>query len=267
MVTWPNGKSFAFTIFDDPDSQTLENGKPVYDFLTEHGLRTTKAVWPLSGRERGKKEGLTCADPDYQKWVLGLRDQGFEIALHNVTFHTSDRSDTLRGLDRFADLFGGYPQTMANHVGCLESIYWGDYRLTGFKKMLYSMLIRHKRRGIFQGHIENSPLFWGDACRARIRYVRNFVFGDINTLRVCPYMPYHDPNRPYVNYWFSAADGSDVSSFAETLSEINQDRLIAEGGACILYTHFGFDFCDRGRLNPRAAALLQRLSRLNGRFV
>ena len=50
-VAWPEGKAFAFTVFDDTDACTVENTKPVYDFLRDCGLRTTKSVWPLAGTE------------------------------------------------------------------------------------------------------------------------------------------------------------------------------------------------------------------------
>jgi hypothetical protein len=266
-ITWPDGKAFAFTIFDDPDNQTLDNGRPVYDFLGARGFRTTKAVWPLAGTERGSHPGTTCEDPAYRAWVRELKAQGFEPALHNVTYHTSARAETLRGLERFAELFGEYPRALANHTGCRESIYWGNDRLSGVRERLYNALLRGKNRGRFQGHVEGSPLFWGDACQRTITYVRNFVFGDVNTLRVCPYMPYHDRNRPFVNYWFASAEGAEVSTFTATLSEANQDRLVAEGGACIIYTHLAAGFCDGGRLHARFRSLMERLSHLNGWFV
>jgi len=266
-VTWPGGKAFAFTIFDDPDHQTVDNGRPVYDFLGERGFRTTKAVWPLPGTERGSHAGTTCEDAAHRTWVRELKVQGFELALHNVTYHTSVRSDTIRGFERFAEMFGDSPRALANHTGCREGIYWGNYRLTGVRERLYNILLANKNEGTFQGHLESSPLFWGDVCRQKITYVRNFVFGDVNTLRVCPYMPYHDRNRPFVNYWFAGAEGGEVRTFTATLSEANQDRLAAEGGACIMYTHLGVGFCDRGRLHPHFRSLLERLSRLNGWFV
>jgi hypothetical protein len=266
-ITWPHGKRFAFTIFDDPDCQTIENGRPVYDFLAERGFRTTKAVWPLAASGYGRQEGTTCADPDYRTWVGRLKEQGFEIALHNVTYHTASRSETIRGLDRFAELFGDYPKAMANHTGCREGIYWGVNRLTGFHRTIYNILHRYKNRDISQGHIEGSPLFWGDVCRQKIKYVRNFVFRDVNTLWACPSMPYHDADRPYVNYWFAAAEGPDVRTFCATLSESSQDRLAAEGGACIMYTHLGIGFSHAGQLDRRFRFLLERLSRMNGWFV
>jgi hypothetical protein len=266
-VTWPAGKTFAFTIFDDPDGQTLDNGRPVYDFLGERGFRTTKGVWPLPGKERSRHEGTTCDDAAYRRWVTELKHQGFELALHNVTHHTSVRSDTILGLERFAEIFGEYPRALANHTGCRESIYWGNARLTGARERLYNLLLRNKNRGTFQGHVEQSPLFWGDICRQRITYVRNFVFGEVNTLKACPCMPYHDPNRPFVNFWFAGAEGGEVRTFGATLSEANQDRLAFQGGACIVYAHLARGFSDRGRLHPGFRALMERLSRLGGWFV
>src|SRR5512134_463146 len=107
-VSWPEGKTFAFTIFDDCDFQTSDNTRAVYDFLAEIGLRTTKAVWTELGSERpGEKVigGATCEDEAYLRWVLDLQSRGFEVALHNVSYHTSPRERTRRGLDRFRELF------------------------------------------------------------------------------------------------------------------------------------------------------------------
>jgi hypothetical protein len=80
-------------------------------------------------------------------------------------------------------------------------------------------------------------------------------------------MPYHDPDRPYVNRWFASTEGATISGFLERLSEANQDRLEAEGGCCIIYTHFGLGFCPDGSLNARFVELMQRLSRRRGWFV
>ena len=199
---------------------------------------------------------------------MKLQQQGFEISLHNVTYHTSLREETLRGIERFYELFGHYPYSAAaNHTNCYENIYWGNYRLTGIHEIIYNLLLRNRNKGVFQGHIEGSPLFWGDVCKAKIKYVRNFVFGDINTLQVCPFMPYHDPKRPYVNYWFAASEGPVVDSFISMLAEKNQDRLAAAGGACIMYTHLACGFYEKGRIHPRFKFLMERISKMNGWFV
>ena len=266
-IEWPDGKDFAFTIFDDPDLGTVDNVAGVYSLLRDLGLRTTLAVWPVRGQGTPKVGGATCEDERYLKLVLDLKEQGFEIALHNITYHTSTREQTTRGLEEFHRLFGHDPYSMANHTGCNDSIYWGSARLSGIQRFTYNLLNRYRTDGTFQGHLETSPLFWGDLCREKIKYVRNFVFEDINTLKVCPAMPYHDPARPYVNLWFAASEGARVESFNATMSEANQDRLVREGGACIMYTHLAAGFLENGKINTRFKVLMERISRMNGWFV
>ena len=268
-VEWPDGKQFAFTIFDDPDFDTVNNVSTIYSFLDDLGLRTTKAVWPIRGNGSPKVGGSTCEDDEYVKSILALQQRGFEIALHNVTHHTSSREQTAKGIERFQELFGHYPYSMANHTGCQESIYWGRERLSGIQRRAYDLLqlVSNNEKALSYGHVENSPLYWGDLCKDRIKYVRNFVFSEINTLKACPIMPYHDPDRPRVNFWFAASEGPRVESFNAMMSENNQDRLEEEGGACIMYTHLGCGFLKDGKIHGHFKALMQRMSRLNGWFV
>ncbi|HZL36084.1 MAG TPA: hypothetical protein VFC78_12280 [Tepidisphaeraceae bacterium] len=230
-------------------------------------MRTTKSVWPLAGSENPIVGGMTCEDNGYVDWVKSLQGKGFEIALHNVTYHTSTRERTIQGIDRFRDHFGHDPCSLANHVGCREGVHWGSDRLSGVSRLMYKILAGGLRGDDCSGHVPGDPLFWGDVCHKRIKYVRNFVFPEINTLKACPYMPYHDPRRPLVRYWFAGSRGEDVDAFNHTIREENQDRLEEEGGACIMYTHFGKRFFVDGRLNSTFEALMERLSRKNGWFV
>jgi hypothetical protein len=81
-------------------------------------------------------------------------------------------------------------------------------------------------------------------------------------------MPYHDPARPFVKYWFASSEGDKGPAFIERISEANQDRLEAEGGACVMYTHFGHGFVDdKGRLVPRFVRLMERLAGKDAWFV
>ncbi len=267
-IQWPGGKRFAFTVFDDTDRATVENVAPVYALLRDLGFRTTKSVWPLGGtREPADVGGATCEDPAYLAWVQGLQREGFEIGYHNATFHSSPREDTERGLERFATLFGGYPRAMANHTSCREGIYWGPDRLGGARRLAYQLLTRGRHAGWFRGHVPGDRFFWGDLCRERVTYVRNFTFADVNTLEACPEMPYHDPARPFVNAWYACSEGGDVDRYCATLSPANQDRLEEEGGACLMYTHFGKRFTNGGRVDPRFRALMTRLAAKGGWFV
>ena len=266
-ISWPGGKDFAFTVFDDTDYSTLENVKDIYSFLAEHDFRTTKSVWPLQKKDEPLIWGSTCEDQQYLEWVINLKKLGFEIGFHNATFYSSLRNEAISGIEKFAEIFGYYPKSMANHAFCQDGIYWGNYRLTGFHEFIYNLLTKYHRNGYFRGHIKGDKYFWGDICKEKIKYVRNFVFPDINTLKACPIMPYHDLKRRYVNYWFASSEGSDVRAFNKCITEQNQDRLEEEGGACIMYTHFGFDFYKDSNINLRFKSLMDRLSKKNGWFV
>jgi hypothetical protein len=266
-IQWPDGKTFAFTVFDDPDFQSLERGVPVYSLLEDLGFRTTRGVWPLASPVGDASYGITCDDPGAVPWLKHLQDAGFEMGLHNVSTHTSSRDRTIAGLDRFRELFGHDPVTMSQHYLCDESVYWGAGRVSGAHKVVYTACTLGKKINRFHGHTPGHQYFWGDLCRSRIRYMRNFVFQEINTLRVCPYMPYHDADRPYVNMWYSSTEGVNAAAFNRAISEANQDRLEEEGGACIMYTHFAYQFVQDGRLNARFRELMTRLARRNGWFV
>jgi hypothetical protein len=94
------------------------------------------------------------------------------------------------------------------------------------------------------------------------------VYPEINTIKACPIMPYFDAKRPYVNNWFASSEGSDCRAFCRTISGANQERLEEEGGACIMYTHFGRgDFYGGGQINLNFRKLMERMSRRNGWFV
>jgi len=251
-ITWPEGKQFAFTIIDDTDRSTVENVGPIYRLLKELGLRTTKTVWPLAPTQTPAYGGQTLEEPAYRDWVRQLAAQRFEIAFHGATDHSSPRTAVIESLDRFRSVLGQAPRMYVMHGPQKEALYWGEQRLDGPSRTLYRLGQQLAGRAEqFLGHVEGSPYFWGDICRDRITYVRNFVFRDVNTLSRDPIMPYHDPRRPYVPYWFSASEGGSIRSFCELLREENQDRLVSEGGACIAYTHFASGFTREGRPDVR----------------
>ena len=266
-VAWPDGKKFAFAIFDDTDLATVANTGPVYDFLDTIGVPATKSVWTVTGDGTPAFGGSTCDDPEYRDWTLDLQRRGHEIASHGATYVTSPRELTRRSLDRFRELYGHDPVAMANHSGCDDAIYWGSARVSGTQRHIYDFLTRYRRRGVFRGHVEGDPLFWGDLCKERIQYVRNFTFLDIDTLAACPQMPYHDPDRPWVNAWFAASEGRHATEFVERIARANVDRLERQGGACIMYTHFAAGFYRDGALDPMFVERMTELAARDGWFV
>lgn len=182
-------------------------------------------------------------------------------------YESSVRQETYDALEYFKEHFNTYPISMANHSQCIDNIYWGSYRLTGINRLIYDVITFGKYSSKFKGHQNDSKYFWGDYCQEKIKYVRNFVFSDINTLKMCPFMPYHDEKKPFVNYWFASSNGHNVTAFNKLISESNQDRLVELGGACVVYTHFADGFIENGVLNDTFKFLIKRLSEKSGWFV
>lgn len=274
MSRWPDNKKFAFSIFDDTDCTTLQNAPIVYDSLRRYNIRITKSVWMFDGEIRDDNKhiiGETCQNNIYLKWVLKLKEEGHEIAYHGTSFSASKRERIIEGLETFKSLFGEYPKILTQHNDTIpsESIYWGVNRVSGINRMVYKiiMFITRKPRNIYHGESIESPFYWGDICKERIKYVRNFTYSNINTLRDCPMMPYYDPKRPFVNFWFASTEGANVNSFNACLSEENQNKLENEGGACIMYTHFGKDFVENGSLNSQFQSLIAKIADRDGWFV
>jgi len=261
-VTWPEGRRFAFTVFDDPDAQTLAASEAVYGFLGDLGFRTTKGTWLIEPPERNS-HGDTCEDPGWLAHCRALQARGFEIGYHNGAPGTLPRPEIIRSLDLFRAHFGHDPVSMANHYNG-DAMYWGKARLSGMPRAIYSAV---SRTSPFFGHVDGHECFWGDLCRERIGYCRNFVFREINTLKACPHMPYTDPDRHYVRAWYASTEGAQRPAFVRQITEAAQDRLEAEGGACIMYTHFGHGFYEDGRLNPEFTRLMTRLAKKGGWFV
>jgi len=265
-MIWPGNKKFAFTIFDDPDSQDERESRLVYSFLADLGFRTTKAVWPMGPLRATNSPGTTCADPLFRAHCQELQRAGFEIGFHNAMPHSCTREETIEALDLFRQYFGHDPVTMANHYNA-EAMYWGPARLDGIHRQIYNLSTFGRTRNRHFGQIRGHPSFWGDICRQRIRYCRNFVFPDINTLGPLPSMPYYDPQRPYVRAWYTATDGHDCEQFLKAITEERQDQLEASGGACIMYTHFGHGFVEDGKLNADFQRLMERLAAKHGYCV
>jgi hypothetical protein len=265
---FPDQRRFAFTVFDDTDLATVENVGPVYRLLAEVGLRTTKSVWPLANVPGAKIAGATLQDAEYLKFILSLREQGFEIGLHNVCNSHATREVTEKGFAECLRLLGAIPRSHCNHHDNRDNVYWGVHRLsTLLPRLGYNLASRFRTGRYYQGHTQGAPYFWGDLCLQHISYVRNLVFDEINLDRINPTLPYHDLAKPFVNFWFSSSSGPTVESFCGTISEANQDRLEAEGGVCIMYTHFAAGFCRDGRVDAEFERLIRRLAAKPGWFV
>lgn len=267
-MQFPEGRRFAFTVFDDTDNGTVANLTPVYDLLHRCGIYTTKSVWVYP--PRGRFQGQSLLDKAYLDFILQLRDRGFEIALHGVGDGEFSRQETIAGLEIFRRKIGQYPRIHTNHATNPGSIYWDEQRFTFPISALYRMAGRLARptgaqRGHSLGSVPGSPHFWGDVAKQQITYMRNLVFNDINTLEQDPRMPYRvDSKAEYSNLWFSSSDGHTVQEMTDLLTSKNLDRLEQQGGACIVYTHFASGFVGSdGEVRPGFRKAIEDLARRN----
>ena len=230
---WPDNKQFAFTIVDDTEYSTVFNTKPIYDLLDEIGLKTTKTVWVYPSRDRC--EGSCIMEEEYLEFIKEIQDKGFEIGLHNVGSGAFHREEIIEGIEIFKDLLGIEPTMHINHDSNPDNIYWGAERYQKILSFIIKLFYRKKRK--FYGTDTQSTHFWGDICKKNFKYIRNYVFNGINTLKYDPKMPYKVKKKEkYSNYWFSSADAHTSVEFNNLLTEKNIERLKKEQGCCILYT-------------------------------
>jgi len=263
-MNYPQQKQFAFTIIDDTDNATVANVKPVYDLLFELGLLTTKTVWVYPSRD--SYSGQSLQDADYVAFLKDIQNKGFDIQLHNVGSGNFLREEIKSGLEIFKQKMGYYPSMQINHASNKDNLYWGHKRFGTLLKWFYKRFI--SSRNIFFGDDPQSDYFWGTEAKKHIKYIRNRVFNGINTLKYDPNMPYQEPHKQYSNYWFSSSDGHTVEEFTALISQKNVDKLVREGGVCIVYTHFASGFVnEEGKVHPQFKERLEYLSRQNGWFV
>jgi len=265
-VEWPEGKKFAFTIFDDTDNSTVENTKPVYDLLGQIGIRITKSVWPLRSDPDDPTAGESLQDEAYLDFILGLQEAGFEIGYHGARGGDNPRSVTHEALDLFRESLGHDPATYAQHARSIENVYWGERRTA--IPLLGKVAARFHQHRRFYGDEPESLYFWGDLCRSRIKYVRNYGFEACNLLASDPWTPYHDPRKPYVNYWFSSSGIRLAAGRLDAcLTPTLLDRWERDGGLVILGCHLGQNLVCDGKVNPGFENGLRRLARRDGWYA
>jgi hypothetical protein len=244
----PTKKNFVFTIIDDTDDATLENTKPIYDFLHEKGIYITKTVWVYPPRDK-HSAGDSLQRSEYLEFIKDIQEKGFEIGLHNVGSGSFSRREVLKGLEEFKEKLGQYPKIHINHSYNPDSIYGGDKRFNRpFNWIVRKMYPQYS--GVFQGEIAGSDFYWGDKHKEIIQFNRNHEFDGLNTIKHDKYMPYIDPNRSdFTNYYFSATFAPNQWVFNHIVTPGAIKKLEKENGICIIFTHLGY-FMKNGKIDP-----------------
>jgi hypothetical protein len=266
-ATFPGGKLFAFSIFDDTDVATLEFIRPIYELLDRLGFRTTKTVWPLPYHGDSWYQGSdTLDDPEYAAYMRHLQERGFEIAFHGARMESSERAQIEASLEAYRQILGQYPTAYAAHGENRDNLYWGvdRFRFRPWRWLYAALAGRRERRA--EGHRTESPFYWADLAERHLRYVRSFTYDDLNLWNVTTAIPYRTGSTPGVRAFFPSSFADNVEEFIELLSPALQARLERERGLAIVSTHFGKGFVRDGRVHPAVIEVLTRLAQRPGWF-
>jgi hypothetical protein len=267
-VSFPGGKQFAVSIFDDTDVATLEYIRPIYELLDRLGFRTTKSVWPLPYEGHSDYQGSdSLADPEYANYVRHLQERGFEIAFHGARMESSERAEIIAALEVYKHNLGRYPTAYAAHGYNRDNLYWGVDRFR-FRlwRWLYAALLGSRHERPSEGHRVGSPFYWADLADQRLRYMRSFTYDDLNLWNITTAIPYRTAGTPGVHAFFPSAFADNVEEFIELLSPDRQAQLEHERGLAIIGTHFGKGFLRDGDVHRGVVEVLTRLSQRPGWF-
>lgn len=255
-------RSCVIAVTDDTDFFQFETTAPVYALIDSLGLRVTKTVWAFDHEDHPpERAGLSLADPDYLAWVEREMDAGHEIVLHSATAGHDTRSATTAAHTVVEELTGQKPSMVIFHSTNKEAFYWGSERLPS--PVLRYLYERRAGRRSFEGDDPGSRYYWVDVSRRLVKYVRGYTTNDVNTLRLCPSMPYEDPWTPDAPLWCASSNGRLAGEFIALLSPRNVEALRRENGVSIVYTHFASEFTSPGadgryRVTPQARETLVR---------
>ena len=102
---YPDGLNFGFSIIDDTDNTVGPDVVPIYELLFELGFKTTKTIWVFDPKrsnsyrienestENVRDWGVSIQNKEYLKFVIDLKEKGFEIALHGVSSGNDTRDE------------------------------------------------------------------------------------------------------------------------------------------------------------------------------
>ncbi len=237
LIWVPAPYAAGFTAVDDTDAATVGQVRAVYDFLMEKDFRITKTVWAFAPDEKcgipalpdTTLRGVTLEDAEYARYCKALLDNGFEVCLHGASAGNNDRRKQQAALSLMRSGYGD-PGVFICHSKNADNLYWEE-KVTGLQpfRFLLGLYSRHQ----CSGEIPDSKYFWGDLCHTHVRYIRLLRTRNTNTLAANPSMPYHDPAKPFVRYWFSATKRS--LRDCATVEAI--ERLKRENGLTVLYQY------------------------------
>ena len=147
----------------------------------------------------------------------------------------------------------------------------GKKRLIFPLDIIFELLTYINPRGvkssIYQGEIESSEYFWGDIAYEKVDFIRNLTFDEINLFNITNKVVHKRKRTKFVKNWFISSEAPDCQSFINLFTDANIQKLEDQNGLCIVYTHFGNNFVEDGKLNEEFKTIVDKIASKNGWFV
>ena len=249
----------GFAILDDTEGSSFESVRTVYDHFADAGLRATRTVWAfeadqrsgLAPLDRPAGRGVTLEDAAYRDYCAELVRRGCELALHGASAGNNPRWRTLAAFERL-DALGALGRTFVPHRRNAENLYAQEPFIAASVLRPLMRTLRSAHRSF--GQDPESPWYWGDVCRARVRWMRLFRTAPLDTLVTNPSLPYFERDKPLVRGWFATSERRlEDATTPEALAELVQAQ-----GLCLLREHLGA-YGDRWGVAPQLARSVRRL--------
>jgi hypothetical protein len=247
---YPDGKRFGFTIVHDADSAYSKRLAPIIDAFDGIGLRITVTVfpfWAAWGHPVRSWQEWRATDPFFAPIAVPLEDEaerdfyldvaarGHEIGMHTPSETSSRREDVVRAFDLFQSIFGHPPRVYVEHS-------------PGNNLDAQARCGSDSASPYFNTDLLNESGCWIWVCDPETSFPRyHHRNGRLNVLSDDgePFCPRACEKfgiaRAFLRSPTTPADGN---GFLSTFTEAAFDKLEADRGLALVYTHLAMDWLD-----------------------
>lgn len=265
---YPNGAAFGFTIVHDADSAYSQRLAPIIEAFDEIGLLITVTVFPfwadwgdpVRSWQKWRNEdpffapvSVPLEDEAERDFYLHVASRGHEIAMHTPSETSSVREDVVRAFDLFQSIFGHPPRVYVEHsaVNNLDA----QTRCGSDPASPYYNTDLLNESGCWIWVCDKETSFPNDRKR------------ELNVLSDAggPFCSRAQEKFGIVSAFLrSPTRPSDGNGFLLTFTDDVFDKLEADQGLCLVYTHLAKGWLDpdtralRADIRDRLTALAKR---------
>jgi peptidoglycan/xylan/chitin deacetylase (PgdA/CDA1 family) len=251
---FPNGHHFGFTIVHDADNAYSRRLAPIARVLDDLRMRVTFTVFvhwatgegpDLFARERAEDEffgphGTAIVNGGELAFYQDLARRGHEIGMHTASSRSDTREATAQAFEDFRATFGAYPRTYVEH--------W---------------TAENKETLMNEGAIKGGPYYVVDILQRQDCWVwidgpdalpESRYFYDLIASNGSPFVKDSQAKYGLDKVFMRSGEWrpSDGDGFLKWYTPERIDRMQADHGLALVYTHFEKNWIDRQTREMRA---------------